>query len=204
MIVTAVSGIRGAHAANSTASPGEAKTAPAEFKTPLYGLTFRVPRSATYCPLPKDWIGSDHGTTIFLEKFARCDGAGYPSSSRSVEPDDIANISIYYDYRMGEDERPAPRCHGVGTILFLGARRAVCEERDGRRITRWVTARYRADIEAEATLTLTTRANRLPSDMAVFTRTAQTVRTCKSVWRERKGRFAIGQGPLCPKAARWF
>lgn len=185
-------------------SSGQPRATPPQYATENYGLTFHVPPSTTYCPLPKGWVGSDHGTVIFLERPKRCGGTGYPSSSRGYEPADLATINIFYGYWLGEDETPAAPCQQIGTTMFLGARHPVCEERRGEQITRWVTARYQADGPAEATLTLTTRTARLQSDMATFQKTAATVRTCKTVWTAPKGRFTTGHGLPCPKGSRWF
>src|SRR5687767_6170802 len=104
----------------------EPQPAPRQYMTGMYGLTFAVPDGATYCPLPEDWIGSDHGTTIFLERPGACGGSGYPSSSRDFASDP-ARISLFYAYWMGEDEPPPPPCKGVGSISFLGEARPICE-----------------------------------------------------------------------------
>ncbi|WP_206244631.1 hypothetical protein [Novosphingobium terrae] len=178
--------------------------APAHYASSNYGITFHVPRLATYCPLPKDWVGSDHGTIIFLERPKRCGGAGYPSSSRNYEPDNLAAIDLYYGYWFDEGDAPASPCHQVATIIFLGTSRPVCEERKGRQITRTVTARYQADAPAQAVLTLRTRHNRLQSDMITFQKTAATVRSCKVAWIGPKGSVSAGHGLPCPKGSRWF
>lgn len=184
------------------------RIAPAQFATSQYGLTFRTPTSATYCPLPEDWIGSDHGTTVFLEKPRRCGGAGYPSTSRGFEPAGLARLELFYSYWTSDDDLPVPACRRVASVLFLGARRDVCEVRHGALIRRTVTARYRADDRAAATaqvvFTLTTRADRLAGDWAVFRQAAATFRTCSSIWRGSKGTFTTGVGARCPKASRWF
>lgn len=188
-------------ASDSTVAP---LAAPAEFSSSQYGLTFHTPVASTYCPLPTEWVGSDHGTTVFLESPTHCGGAGYPSTSRAFEPDDVARIDLFYSYRSGDDELPAPPCQRVDTLIFLGAQADVCEERRGALVSRSVIARYSADVPAQAILTLTTREERLTADMATFRRTAATFRTCSSVLRGPKGRFTIGVGAPCPKASFWF
>jgi hypothetical protein len=192
--------------ASSVAAPlaSPPRLAPARYASDKYGLTFRVPARATYCPLPSEWTGSDHGTSVFLEAPRRCDGAGYPSSSRGFEPESVARIELYYAYWMGEDELPEGPCRRVGSILFLSVRHQVCEQRKSGFVVRRVKARYSADIEAKAVLTLVTRPERLKGDMKTFTTAAASLRTCKSIWHGSKGRFTIGHGPLCPRSARWF
>ena len=179
------------------------RLAPAQYTTHNFGLTFRVPREATYCPLPKNWVGSDHGTTVFLEAPRRCGGVGYPSSSRWFEPRSLARMELFYAYWMGEDEPPDGPCHKVGSTIFLGARRAVCEERKGGSVIRTIKARYFADEEAQAILILITRAARLQSDMETFRATAASFRTCKLVWHAPKGTFTMGHGAPCPRSG-WF
>jgi len=104
---------------------------------------------------------------------------------------------------MGEDEPPEGSCHRVGSIAFLGAKRAVCEERKAGFVIRSVKTRYLADIEAEAVLTLISRPERLQNDMDTFQATAATFRTCRSIWHDGKRTFTIGQGQRCPRG-RWF
>ena len=180
------------------------RLAPAQYATENSGLRFRVPKGSTDCPLPKDWVGSDHGTTVFLEGPRRCGGAGYPSSSRAFEPEDVARLDLFYAYWMAEDEPHDDPCQKVGSMIFLGARRAICEERKEGFIIRSVKARYFADEEAQAILSLITRTERLQKDMETFKTTAASFRTCKSIWHGPKGRFTIGRGALCPRRSRWF
>ncbi len=205
LIMVALTGVLAPVPGVHTLAP---RIAPAQFATSQYGLTFRTPKSATYCPLPKNWVGSDHGTTVFLEKPKRCGGAGYPSSSRGFEPADLARLELFYSYRSSDDELPVPPCRRVASVMFLGARSDVCEERHGTLIIRTVTAHYRADDRAAATaqavFTLTTRADRLAGDWAVFRQAAATFRTCSSALQGLKGPFTTGVGARCSKASRWF
>lgn len=183
------------------------RLAPSQFATGQYGLTFRVPRGATYCPLPNDWVGSDHGTTIFFERPRRCLGAGYPSSGRGFEPEKLARFELFYSYWMGEDEPPDPACHRVGQTIFLGTKRPICEERSHGMITFTVSARYFTDIEAEAYFSLVTRPERVPRDLVAFRSAARSFRTCSALWHDsnhKKKDFTTGRGPRCPRASRWF
>ena len=177
--------------------------APARYATGNYGLTFPVPHGVTYCPLPRNWVGSDHGTTLFIERPRRCGGVGFPSSSRGFEPETVSRISVFYAYWLGDDEPPPSPCHHVGTVRFLGQARPICETHDRGRVVREVRGRYVADIEAEAVLTLVTRPGRLEHDMAAFRLVAQGMRACNGGWRDAKG-VALGKGPACPKGVRWF
>jgi hypothetical protein len=196
-------------AASATATPpvNHPKLAPAQFTTDQYGLTFHVPNRATYCPLPKDWVGSDHGTVVFLERPTRCGGAGYPSSGRGFDPGDASRFELFYAYWMGEDEPPDPPCHRVGRTLFMGKNRPICESREGGVITRTISARYFTDIEAKAYFSLVTRPQRLSTDMAAFRSAAASFRTCTAIWHDPQHKtkdFTTGHGPLCPRDGRWF
>lgn len=177
---------------------GPPARAPGRYATYNYGLTFRVPAGTSYCPLPRDWVGSDHGTTIFLERPRNCaGGAGYPSISRG--PEEGARIWIYYAYWMGEDERPPPPCRRVGRLQFLGRDRPVCETGIAGFVRREVRARYTADIAAEASFTLVTRPSRLDRDMPAFAMLVRSARTCSAVWRTPGRRpFILGVGARCP------
>ena len=120
----------------SLAALAAAVVVPPVYVTEIYGFTFEAPRGAYYCPLPEDWIGSDHGTIVFLERPSSCVGAGYPSSSRSFEPQTAPRISIYYSYSMEPEDRPPPEpCQalaGFPTMQWFGQTRRICRsEQDG-------------------------------------------------------------------------
>lgn len=175
------------------------RPAPRVYATHQYVLTFRTPPGATYCPLPAGWIGSDHGTTVFLERPRDCgEGAGYPSTSRSFAPGNVARINLFYVYRP-VDPMPPVRCRRVGRLVLLGRVRPLCRTEEGGMIRISVGAPYRADIAAEATMTLVTRPARLAGDLATFRRVAASLRTCRATWRERRRPFSFGSGPPCPR-----
>jgi len=184
------------------------RVAPPAYATANYGLTFRAPRGATYCPLPAGWIGSDHGTTLFLERPRRCGAsASYPSTGRSFAPASLARIRLYYGYvTWDEGEVRPPPCREIGRIPFLGRARPLCRTDDHGEISVEVAGRYVSDrrMEAEraapseAVLTLVTRAGRLTRDLAVFRRVAASLRTCRAIWHGPRGRYTVGIGPLCP------
>ena len=182
-----------------------ASTLPPVYATANYGLTFRAPPGTTYCPLPPDWVGSDHGTTLFLERPRSCGGVGYPSNSRSFEPD-VARIELYYGYVTGETPRPLPRCPG-GRVRFVGSLRPICMNRDGATVRISLENRYVSDrnmerhgFPSELVLTLVTRPGRLGRDLVVFRRLATTLRTCSSLWPKANGHpaYLVGVGPRCP------
>jgi hypothetical protein len=75
--------------------------APPVFVGGDYALTFQTPRKTTICALPSDWVGSNHGTVIFLRPPKRCGGVGYPSSSRGFS-DDVPRIEVFYAYWLGD------------------------------------------------------------------------------------------------------
>jgi hypothetical protein len=206
VFVTLLSSLFFLSAAASSHAPGGVppQLAPSRFATEQYNLTFSVPHGGTYCPLAEYWVGSDHGTTIFLERPRQCFGAGYPSSSRGFEPENVARMDLYYSYWMAEDEPPDRPCHRVASVKFLGAKRSVCEERHGSIVIRSVKARYLADIEAKAVLRLITRRDRLGKDMRILEAAAMSFRSCKTIWPSPKGSIVAGRGALCSRSGRWF
>ena len=189
--------------------PTPTKPLPAngDYATGIYGLTFKPPQHASYCPLPEDWTGSDHGTVIFLEPPHACYGAGYPSSGRGFEPADTPRIEIYYGYFMGEDiEKPAP-CKSVGTATLFGKKANLCGDTWRGLATISVSGRYVADLPAELSATLVSKPSDLSRYMPRFTALVASIRTCSEKWTgggpDKKKTFVIGQGPRCPPS-QWF
>lgn len=177
--------------------------APSVFVTSNYGLTFRTPPHAFHCPLSKDWVGSDHGTVVFLERPTACFGAGYPSSSRGYAPEDLPRVDVFYAY--WSEDLTAPPCSRAGQVRLMGRLRPVCRERIGKLVRLSSTARYKADIAAEATVSLVTTPARLDYDLAAFRIVAASMAACRADWKDDRGRpFTIGTGPPCPPNGRWF
>jgi hypothetical protein len=174
------------------------RQAPPVYATHNYALTFHSPPSATYCPLPDGWVGSDHGTTLFLVPPNHCGGAGYPSTSRGFSPPDIPRIEVFYSFAI-DDSPSAPKCHPNGSIQFVGAVRVLCQGREGRLTTLAVSARYDAGEPAGASLRLVTTPRRLAADRRVLERLALSFRPCRVL--DASPRF--GTGAPCPDAP-WF
>ena len=180
---------------------------PSVFVSAQYGRTFRTPPSSSYCALPAVWVGSDHGTVIFLTPPKRCSGAGYPSSGRGFDGD-VPRIEVFYAYDIGDDdadEKAAP-CHEVGRAVFLGKLRRLCRSSSRRKVEVSVTAKYQADIAAQTSLTLVTSSARLKDDLRRFEALLKSARTCTATWHDDKGGPSVttGSGAPCPAGARWF
>ncbi|PXA78692.1 hypothetical protein DMC25_22330 [Caulobacter sp. D4A] len=183
--------------------PKPPRPAPPVFVTANHGLTFRSPPGATYCPLPEDFHGSDHGTDLLLNG-GLCTGPGFPSVGRFVDTKGVAAIMVYYGYDpdAGEDEpRRRPPCRKVATVRLLGADRPVCRERYEGRIYYSVEAKYRADAAREVSLSLLTTPERLKADLETLRAFAATVQTCAAPW---EGMEPVGVGPPCPKDGVFF
>lgn len=186
------------------------RPAPAHFVSYAHGLTFRSPAGSTYCPFPAGWVGSDHGTVVFLTPPHRCGGAGYPSSSRSWDSP-ATHIDVYYAYWMGEDE-PAPSpCRRVGSIRMFGKSRPLCRREDRNQIVIDATARFRGDLDSQMTLTLVTTPKRFAADLATFRAMATSIRGCRAVSRavddngHKVGKpEALGVGAPCPRGGIFF
>lgn len=186
--------------------------APAWFVSPQYGVAIATPPGATYCPLPKDFTGSDHGTSVFFTPPKRCAGdAGYPSSARGFAPEGTPRIDIFYGYALDEDEGPPKCAHPAGTIRLLGGMRRLCREHGGKRPVYSVTANYTSESASTLSLTLVTTPARAARDLARFRSAAASVRVCSSLWHgedmagHRTGPDErMGRGPLCPKSGSFF
>jgi hypothetical protein len=187
-------------------APGAAppRPAPAVYATANYALTFRTPRGTTYCPLPRGWVGSDHGTILFLESPRDCGGAGYPSIGRGFTPAYAARIEVYYGYSAADDPPSWPPCSKAGSLVLLGGGQQLCRTDEGGMVSLTATAPYSASSAAEAVLTLRSRPARLAGDLAVLRRFAAALRTCTAAWPGRHGRReTFGSGPPCARSG-WF
>ncbi|HEY0085029.1 MAG TPA: hypothetical protein VGB65_03875 [Allosphingosinicella sp.] len=174
------------------------RPAPRVYATHNYGLTFVSPAGTSYCPLPADWVGSDHGTILFLRNPARCYGGGYASSGRNFFPEDVARLRTYYGYWVREADHAPPPCRQVAMVRLLGASRPVCEGREeGGLVTRSIQARYGADIPAEVSLTLVTKGAPSRREMAALAALAASIRTCIAP------DVPVGEAP-CPKGVGTF
>ena len=182
---------------------GHPLPAPSKYATSNYAVAFDVPRSTTYCPLPKDWVGSDHGTTIFLTPPKLCGGAGYPSSSRGFEPARTPRIEVYYGYTDSVSE-PAP-CHLAGHARLFEREEALCSDKQDGLAILTVHGNYDADEPAEIQLSLVASAQDQPRYAKAFLALVASVHACKASWpdsRNPKKVSFIGHGPPCD--AKWF
>jgi hypothetical protein len=188
-------------------SPTQPIPAPKAFASEQYGLTFQTPRDGSYCALPADWSGSDHGTVIFLAPPKKCFGAGYPSSGRGFDGN-VPRIEVFYAYDVADDDEASkpPPCKTIGRVRFLGEVRRLCEKSSRQGVQVSVSAKYSADQPAETTLTLLTSHAHLADHLSKFKKLLESTTTCSATWHDDKGGkpFTTGSGPACPTSARWF
>ncbi len=52
------------------------KPAPRIYVSHKFGLMMKVPAGLSFCPLPKEWAGSEEGTVIFLKPPSGCTASG--------------------------------------------------------------------------------------------------------------------------------
>lgn len=195
---------------SATSRPGPAPLpAPRLYRSADKNLTFPTPDGAFYCPLPKGWVGSDHGTVVFLTSPRRCDnGGGVASSDRGAL--NAPNVQVYYGYDVLEgNEKAAPdHCNEIGRTHFLGADRPLCVSRpDPDVVEVRAQAFYMAegaeqDIKAEAVFTLVTDSGRLRTDLEVFKELLGETRTCNRADVEQPS--YPNDRPSCAADAVWF
>jgi hypothetical protein len=176
--------------------------APRAYVTQNYELRFLSPSHSTICPLPDGWVGSDHGTTIFLSPPAECGGYGYASSDRGSTPDQ-PRIEVYYSYwnDVGESHQ---NCRATGRVNLLGRRLRTCRTDVSGDVRIEAHALYRADSIAELNITLVTTPARLAADLRTFRAFTATVRTCSVGWFDKTGTaYRAGSGPACPPTHWW-
>ena len=192
-------------------SPTPPKRATGDFTSTNYAITFKAPENAFYCPLPKDWVGSDHGTVVFLAPPKACYGAGYPSSGRGFEPGDLPRIEVFYAYDLDDPEsgHKPPPCNAAGTTLLFGKAASLCQEtKDGLTI---ITAdgRYTADQPALLSATLVVSAADAPRFLPTFKAVLASIHPCRDKWEaaDEHGKTLksgyIGHGPACPNG-QWY
>lgn len=179
--------------------------APPIFVAGIYALTFRTPPNTTICALPADWVGSNHGTIIFLEPPKDCGGVGYPSSNRSFS-EDVPRIEVYYAYWMGDPGTgPAPCDKVVGSIKFVGKSRNICQKEKGQDLRISVSARYTAEAPAWVELALVTTPSRRDADLKTFRELAGSLTPCKGSWSSSDGKSgSFGVGSICPAEGEFF
>jgi hypothetical protein len=174
---------------------------PSLYVTPNYGLTFNTPVGASYCPLPKSWVGSDHGTTLFLERPKECARGDY---EQEFSPPSVPRIDIYYAYWMGDDEPKPPACDADGSTTLFGQRHAICFGQINGMVTEEIRALYTFDGPVQVVITLTTTPPRRKQDLATLRALTASMRSCKAGATNATGKhFVFGTGQPCP-AGSWF
>ncbi len=190
--------------------------APRLYVTSNYGLMAKIPRGLMYCRLPDGWMGSDHGTVLFLEPPSGCiPSHSYPSSDRPTA-DFVPAIFFYYEHNVadidrGKDESSPPRTSSeyvrqscerpylkIPSGLRLLGRPAVgCRHDDGDRVDITLAALYWSGNEG-VIVTLSTNRKRLSHDLPMLAKVASAISVCKPSW-DKSRRVA----PACPDAPWW-
>ena len=179
-----------------------------DFTSVNYPMTFKAPASAFFCPLSPDWVGSDHGTTVFLARPKACYGAGYPSSSRGFEPGDVPRIDVYYGYDMGEDASKPTPCRESGTATLFGKPINLCRGTDGGMATITAKGLYIADLSVELDVTLVAAPGDVERYMPTLKALLATMHSCTAMWEKdvphgKKKLESFGHGPRCTRG-QWY
>jgi len=83
---------------------GQPQPTPPLYVTENHGLMASFPPGLTYCALPRDWVGSDHGTQVYLVPPVACGlSTAYQSSDRFPESR-VPTIGLYYAFNVTEIE----------------------------------------------------------------------------------------------------
>jgi hypothetical protein len=189
------------------AEPGPEVTpprpAPPLFASPNYGIMASIPSGLTYCPLPTDWVGSDHGTEIYLTPPAGCRRyEGYSSSSRG-ETNSVPTISLFYASNVVEVDLPnysgPPRneselmkvtCEdsqisAPNGLTLLGKPAVGCRYNHGDQVTITVAQLYSLEKsrlneapDCELIVTLATTWPRLAKDLRIFAAITTSISIC--------------------------
>ncbi|HEY2706694.1 MAG TPA: hypothetical protein VGI95_01465 [Caulobacteraceae bacterium] len=169
--------------------------APSLYVTHNHGLAIVIPQGLTYCPLPPDWVGSDHGVDLYLAPPANCGDAGYPSSDRDATPR-TPMIEVFYEFNT-DDYVDRPRCRTPVRLRTLGRWVRACRRtQDGWTVLEAHPTYFVGREPHDLVLTLTTTEARYVADLASFVALARGVRACHTEW-------ADGRQGACPKS-QWF
>jgi len=198
--------------------------APALFVTQANGLAIDLPPGLTYCPLPANWTGTDHGTEVYLQPPDRCGDPRAYSSSRRLPASFVPAVTIFYNLNVaylhraggpdsppvtdaeladqicGEDHAPLPR-----GVELLGRAASGCLSIDDGVADIQATSVYSAGgapggrPDHILIVTLETAADRIRSGFAIFRRIAAGIRICRSP----QGAADPKLEP-CPQGANWW
>lgn len=165
----------------AASAPHPPRRAHGQYTSQGYALAFPSVRGTWTCPIPPDWVGSDHGTILFLTPPTRCYGIGFPSIARGFEPDTTPRIEVYYDRTFIDDGiRPltARPCHRVATARLFGSERPVCavKTKVGLKTVRIASLYHQKEYEVE--LTLVTTPARYRRDFVALQLLASVIGTC--------------------------
>jgi hypothetical protein len=198
--------------------------APPLFVTQDYGLIAHIPPGLTYCPLPTDWSGSNHGTQVYLVPPDQCGEARAYASSTRNPTSFVPTTSIFYGWNVADirrtdrDDSPPETntelaeqmCGDVYAplppgIVLLGTPAAGCRaDQDGVATIQAMVLYAHPDSpankpDAMLIVSLETTPDRLSADLVIFTRIAAGVRVCRPSWSKPNP----SREP-CPEGATWW
>jgi hypothetical protein len=187
------------------ATPQAPQKAPPVFASFNYTLTFATPPGSTYCPLDPNWVGSDHGTVVFLTPPQSCDDTGYTSNARGFVTASVPLINVYYGFDMGEDNPPSRVCHKIGEALIFGQNSPICRDLERGQLNFWVSSTYHNDGKIDVTVALSTTESRAAKDIETLKRLTASMRTCTETDTASNGKpITFGSGPDCHKTGQFF
>lgn len=190
--------------------------APRLYVTNNYGLIAKIPAGLTYCRLPEGWVGSDHGTVLFLEPPSSCiPSHSYPSSDRPT-PEFVPAIYLYYEHNVADVDRghgdsSPPRTSAEYAdqscekpyrkippgFTLLGRSATGCRHNAGDRVEIALLALYWSGSEG-VIVTLSTTRERLSRDLPMLRKVTSAISVCKPAWDK-----STRPVPACPGAPWW-
>lgn len=209
-----------APAAADDQAVGQPQPVPRVYVTENHGLMATFPPGLTYCPLPRDWVGSDHGTAVYLVPPTGCGASdAYASSSRAPESL-VPTIGLFYEYNVVEISHKSgqfspprtpsealkiycsePHTRAPSGITLLGVPAVGCLIEHGRSVEVSVVALYSVENETPGPadhvliVSLTTTRDRLSDDLRVLNEISQDISVCTPDWaRGTKGRSPCPRG----------
>jgi hypothetical protein len=192
----------------------KAKRAPKLYVSQKFGLVVNVPPGLSFCPLPRNWYGSEEGTVLFLEPPVAGLASGQSSAMRPVDGF-VPSITVRYfvnrsreDHYDGTIPRPGTSeefarqfCQGPFASqdlkLFKESAFTCRSALPGDKVQIVLMAVYDS-AQKDVVVTLLTTADRLTADKKILASLASGIATCQaSSSTERRGAAA------CPRANWW-
>ena len=190
------------------------RAVPPLYVTENHGLVVHFPGGLTYCSLPADWVGSDHGTEVYLMPPSSCGASkGFPSTARFPDSE-VPMITLFYGYNVVEDlDQPKAAATGCASpstpiaysLTLFGKPTVGCQNAHDKLIEISVAGFYSDENpttdmpDHQISLSLITTKERLADDLRILQGISNGIHVCRPSWAKK-----IKGHKDCPQRVGWF